>query len=89
MTEPSPGPLENGVTYMLVWIAHPGACRKCLALHGTIWTRSNLEGYLVHPQFGVIYDLTNEITWAHPYCHCSIDVAETQVDLEKVDIGEF
>lgn len=80
--------LSEAVSYILVWIAHPGACKRCLLLHGTIWIMQRLDGFLVHPEFGTVYDLANGISWAHPYCHCSIDVAEIQVDLGKVELGE-
>lgn len=79
--------LSEAVTYILVWIAHPGACRKCLALHGYTWTLQRLDGILDHPLFGAVYDLTNELELTHPYGHCSIDVVELQVDLERIFIA--
>lgn len=74
--------LSVAVTYILVWRAFPGACKKCLALNGYVWTLQQIDGLLMHPLFGPVYDLTNELSLAHPWCHCSLDVVEVEVDPE-------
>jgi hypothetical protein len=58
--------LMLGVTYIVSWVAGPGACEKCLALNGKEWTVDNLD---VVP---LIHDLSS-----HPNCKCEMDVEIT------------
>ena len=65
----------EGITYRVTWVAQPGACRRCLNLHGREWTLNTLE------EATMLKD-----TVSHSHCRCELDV-EIEVDLEKLQIG--
>lgn len=76
----------EGVEFVVHWIAHPGACMRCMALSALVWVVPEITGIL-YEQGYPIYDLDSEVSLFHPNCMCSLDV-EVLIDLERVDIGK-
>lgn len=84
------------VTYL--WHKHVrvGSCVKCNALEGYSWTFENeTPTVLIHPQFGVVWDLVVDQTRAHGAqeynCKCwltiDIDDSDLTADLATIDKG--
>jgi len=86
------------VTVTYTWRKHarPNSCVKCNSLAGYSWTFENeTPTVLIHPQFGIVWDLIIDQSRAHglqPYnCRCwlTIDINDSDLmeDLDVIDKG--
>jgi len=70
------------------------SCQKCLALSGYTWQfTDDMPTVLVHPQYGVVYDVGMDEPRTHGQgvhnCHCKltteIDDSDIQANLAAID----
>ena len=75
------------VTFEAVWhtAMDERTCPKCMKLEGQTWTFPKLEGPLVDPRFGPVYDLTLDQPLTHPNCRCYLEIRPI-VELEKTEL---
>jgi hypothetical protein len=75
---------EDWVTFEAVWhtAMDERTCEKCMRLEGQTWTFPKLEGPLIDPRFGPVYDLSADLPLTHPNCRCFLEIRPI-VELEK------
>ena len=77
---------ESWVSYEATWhtAMDERTCPKCMALEGQTWTFPKLEGPLIDPRFGAVYDLSNDLPLTHSNCRCFLEVRPV-VEVENIE----
>jgi hypothetical protein len=84
-----PVSLEDAMTYEFTWHTFSvEPCGRCRDLENYTWTQSKLEGVLIHPEQGEVWDLDADVSLMHGgsgTCQCYLEI-NPYVDLEKTPL---
>lgn len=87
--------MSETVKCVFVWHSPMDArtCRKCALLNGRVYHDQDVFGHvLVDSEFGEIWDLDANRSLMHGgvgTCRCRLEVVEIDVDLERLEIGQY
>jgi len=67
---------QEAITYLIVWHCFLDACPKCQNLNGYpfVIEGADLPPTLMHPQYGAVWDLQNDVSLTHLHCRCNIEI---------------
>ena len=75
---------QEAIEYLITWRCYQDACPECQSLRDYPFVfEGALPQLLIHPHWGPVWDVVNDVSLTHPNCRCTLEVY-VRVDWAKI-----